>query len=87
MISFTGILAAYIALMALQSCNVNHFYDNHDSSNNHTIRAPNELVVGGGDITSQAKSSGDMCLSCVMSALCLLYLIWLIEIVFNHGLR
>jgi len=79
-------MAACIVLMALQSCNVNHFYDNFDSSNNHTILAPNELGGGGGG-TSQAKSNGAMCPSCAISAVFLVHLMCLIEIVFNLGLR
>ena len=56
---------------------VNHFYDAYDTSNNHTIRAPNKLVVDSGDTTSQALFNGAMCFSVAISALCLVS-VWLV---------
>jgi len=89
MISFTGILAAYIAVMviALQSYNVNHFYDDDDTSNYHTIRALDELVDGGGDTTSQAKSNGAMCFIVAISAVCSAFMTGLIQSVHGIGSR
>ena len=92
LISFTGSMAAFIAVMVLalhvQSYNVNHFYNVYDTSNNHhTIRASNELVGAGGSTKIQAKTNGVMCLNCAILAVCLVYLMWLIETVFNLGLR
>ena len=52
----TGIMAAFMAAMTFypSGSTVNHFYDAYYTSNNHTIRAPNELGGGGGHTTSQA---------------------------------
>ena len=88
-IKITGIMAACTAAMALHSSgyNVNHFYDAYDTSNNHTIRAPNELDVDSGGATSQAKFNGAMCLTVAISAVCLVYLTCLIHSVHAIGLR
>ena len=67
--------------------NVNHFYDDYDTSNNRTIRAPNKLVVGGGGTTSQARSNGAMCFTGAISAVCLVFLTGLIQFVYGIGLR
>ena len=87
LVSFTGITAACIAVMVLQSYKFNHFYDDYDTSNNHTIRAPNELVVDGGGTTSQAKYKGAMCFTGAMSAICLVFCTGLIRSVYAIGLR
>ena len=90
MVSFTGIMALCIAIMvmALQSLNVNHFYDASDPSNNHTIQSPNELVGDSGDdTTSQAKSNGAMCFTGAMSAACLVFCTGLIRSVYAIGSR
>jgi hypothetical protein len=89
LVSFTGILAAFMATMTshISKHNVNRFYDACDTSNNHTIRALDELGGGDGGTTSHAKSNGFMGLCCAMSAVCLVYLMWLIDIAFIVGLR
>ena len=78
-ILLTGIIAACMVVMAFLSYNVNHFYyeDYDTTSNNHTIRAPNKLVVDSGDTTSQALLNGAMCFSVAISALCLVS-VWLV---------
>ena len=76
-----------VMVMVLQSYNVNHFYDDDDTSNNHTIRALDELVDGGGGTTSQAKSNGAMCFTGAMSAICLVFCTGLIRSVYAIGLR
>ena len=79
-----------MAAMTLHSSgsNVNHFYDAYDTSNNHTICAPNKLVVdGGGGTTSQARSNGATCFTGAISAVCLGLMTGLIQIVYNIGLR
>ena len=75
------IMAACMAAMTfyLSGSTVNHFYDAYDTSNNHTIRAPNELVVDSGDTTSQAISNGAMCFTVVIPAVWLVFLACLIE--------
>ena len=89
MIKVTGIIAACMAAMALHSSgyNVNHFYDAYDTSNNHTIRAPNELVGDGGGTTIQAIFNGAMCFTVAISAVCLVLLTGLIQSVYKKGLR
>ena len=89
MIKITGIVAACMVAMALHSSgyNGNHFYDAYDTSNNHTIRAPNELAVDGSGTTSQAKSNGAMCFTVAISAVCLVLLTGLIQSVYKKGLR
>ena len=71
-----------VMVMALQSYNVNHFYDAYDTSNNHTIRVLDELVGGGGDTTSQAKSNSAMNFSGAISAIFLVFMTGLIQSVF-----
>ena len=66
-------LCIAVMVMALQSYNVIHFYEDYDTSNNHTIRAPNELVGDSGGTTSQAKSNGAMCFTVAISAVCLVH--------------
>ena len=85
LVSFTGIMTACIAVMvmALQSYNVNHFYDTYDTSNNHTIRAPNELVGGG--TTSQETFKGATCFTGAISAVCLVFMTGLIQSVYAIG--
>ena len=82
-------MAACMAAMVLQSSvyNVNHFYDDYDTSNSHTILAPNELVGDGGGTTSQAISNGVMCFAGAISAVCLVFLVGLIQSVYKKGLR
>ena len=79
----TCIMAAVMAAMAVQyfEYNVNCFYDDCDSSTNHTILAPNELV--GGCTTSPAKRTGVMCLLGTTTAVCLVFFICLIKRVFE----
>ena len=67
--------------------NVNHFYDDYDTSNNRTIRAPNKLVVGGGGTTSQAKYKGAMCFTIAIPAVCLVFMTGVIQSVYALGLR
>ena len=89
MIKITGIVAACMVAMALHSSgyNGNHFYDAYDTSNNHTIRAPNEVVVGGGGTTIQAIFHGAMSFNGAISAVCLVFLTGLIQSVHAIGLR
>ena len=81
MILITGIMAACMAAMTfyISGSTVNHFYDAYYTSNNHTIRAPNELVVDSGDTTSQAISNCAMCFTVVIPAVWLVFLACLIE--------
>ena len=76
-----------MVVMALQSYNVNHFYDAYDTSNNHTIRALDALVGGGGDSTSQAKSNSAMNFGGAISAIFLVFMTGLIRSVYAIGLR
>ena len=87
LVSFTGITAACKAVMVLQSYKFNHFYDDYDTSNNHRILAPNELVVDGGGTTSQAKYNGAMCFTDAISAVCLVFMTGLIQSVYGIVLR
>ena len=82
-------MAACIAVMVivLQSYNVNHFYDDYDTSNNHTIRVLDELVGGGGDTTSQAKSNSAMNFGGAIPAIFLVVMTGLIRFVYAKGLR
>ena len=84
----TGIMAAFMTVIALQSSeyNVNYFDEDYDTSNSHTILAPNELVVGG-STTSQAKSTGIMCLRVAILAVCLVFFMRMIKCVFETILR
>ena len=80
-------VACMVAMMLYSSgYNGNHFYDAYDTSNNHTILAPNELDVDSGGATSQAKFNGAMCLTVAISAVCLVYLTCLIHSVHAIGL-
>ena len=87
LVSFTGITAACIAVMVLQSYKFNHFYDDYDTSNNHTILAPNELVVDGGGTTSQGISKGAIYFSGAIPAICLVFMAGLIQSVHAIGSR
>ena len=78
LVSCTGVMAACIAVMVLQSYKFSHFCDDYGNSNNHTIRAPNEFVDDGGGTTSEAKSNGAMCFAGAISAVCLVFLARLI---------
>ena len=88
-IKITGIVAACMVAMALHSSgyNGNHFYDAYDTSNNHTIRAPNEFVDDGGGTTSEAKSNGAMCFTGAISAVCLVFMAELIRSMHAIGSR
>ena len=83
LVLFTGIMAAVMAAMVVQyfEYNVNCVYDDCDSSTNHTILAPNELV--GGCTTSQATITGVMCLLGAISAVCLVFFMCRIKRVFE----
>ena len=90
LVSFTGMMVALciaVMVMALQYYNVNHFYDDYGTSNNHTIRAPNELVGDSGGTTSQAKSNGAMCFTGAISAVCLVFMADLIRSMHAIGSR
>ena len=82
-ILITSIMAAVVATTAMQSSeyNVNKFYEDYDISS-HTILAPNELVVGGGGITSP-KRTGTLCLYGAISAVCLVFFMCMIKRVFE----
>jgi hypothetical protein len=87
-IKIMSIMASCMAAMALHSSGstVNHFYDDYDTSNNHTIRVPNELVDGGGT-TSQETFKGAMCFTGAISAVCLVLMTGLIQSVHAIGSR
>jgi hypothetical protein len=78
-------MTACIAVMMLQSYKFNHFCDGYDTSNNHTIRAPNEL--DGGGTTSQETFKGAMCFTGAISAACLVLMTGLIQSVHAIGSR
>ena len=82
-------MAACMVAMALHSSgyNGNHFYDAYDTSNNCTIRAPNQVVVCGGGTTSQAIFHGAMSFSGAISAVCWVLMTGLIQSVHAIGLR
>ena len=61
--------------------------DDYDTSNNYTIRAPNELVGDSGGTTSQAKSNGAMCFTVAISAVCLAFLTGFVRSVYSIGSR
>ena len=84
-----GIIVTCMAAMMFypSGSTVNHFYDVYDTSNNHTILAPNKLVGGGGGTTSQAKSNGAMCFTGAISAVCLVFMTGVIQSVYAIGLR
>jgi hypothetical protein len=84
-----GIMAACMAAMTLHASGstVNYFYDAYDTSNNHTICAPNKLVGGCGDSISQAIFNGFMCLTVAIPAVCLVLMTGLIQSVYGIGLR
>ena len=76
-----GIMAACMAAMMFypSGSTVKHFYDAYDTSNNRTIRAPNELVVDSVHTTSQALFNGAMCLTVAIPAVWLVFLACLIQ--------
>ena len=84
-----SIMAACMATMTLHSSGstVNHIYDVYDTSNNHTIRALDELVGGDGDTTSQAKYNSVMCFTVAISAVCLVFMTGVIQSVYGIRLR
>ena len=84
-ILLTGIIAACMVVVAFLSYNVNHFCDDYNTSNNHAIRAPNEL--DGGGTTSQAKYKGATCFTVAISAVCLVFMTGLIQTVCAIGSR
>ena len=89
MIIFTGSMAAFSAVIALQASgyDVNYFYDACDTSNYHRIRAPNELVGSGGGTTNQAIFNGAMCLTVAIPAVCLVFMTGVIQSVYAIGSR
>ena len=89
LILFTSIMAVVMVLMALQSSeyNIIHFDEDYDTSNNHTIRAPNELVGDSGDATSQARSNGVIFLTVAISAVCFVFMAGLIRSMLSIDLR
>jgi hypothetical protein len=88
MISSTGNMTAFIAVivMALQSYKFNHFCDDYDTSNNHTILVSNELFDDG-DTTSQEKYNGAICFSGAIPAVCLVFVAGLIQSMYGIGSR
>jgi len=88
-ILITGIMAACMAAMMFypSGSTVNHFYDAYDTSNNRTIRAPNELAVDSGDTTSPAIFNSAMCLVVAIPAVCLVFMTGVIQSVYNIDLR
>ena len=84
----TGIMTACLATMAFwvldyKSCH--YFYNDCDTSHNHTMFAPYQLVVGGGGTAMQAKSTGIICLTSAITTACLMILMGLIDLVFGIG--
>ena len=88
LIKITGAMATCMAALTLYCCvsTVYHFYDAYDTSNNHTILAPNELDVDSGGATIQAKFNGAVCLTVAISAVCLVFSTGLIHSVHAIGL-
>ena len=82
-----GIIVACMAAMMFypSGSTVNHFYDAYDTSNNRTIRAPNELVGGG--TTSHETFKGAMCFTVAIPAVCLVFMTGLIQSVYAIGSR
>jgi len=85
----TGVVAAFMATMAIWALGykVCHIYDDCDTSHNHTMFAPYQLVVGGGGTAMQAKSTGRICLTSAITTACLMILMALIDLVFGIGSR
>ena len=63
----------------------NDIYNDCDTSHNHTMFAPYQLVVGGGGTAMQAKSTGIICLTSAITAACLVFLMGLVDFVFGIG--
>ena len=78
-----------MVFMALQfsEYKIIHFYEDYDTSNNYTIRAPNELVGDSGGTTSQAISYGAMCFTGAIAAVCLVFMAELIRSMHAIGSR
>ena len=78
-----------MVFMALQfsEYNIIHFYEDYDTSNNYTIRAPNKLVGDSGGTTSRAKSNGVICFTGAISAVCLVFMAELIRFMHAIGSR
>jgi hypothetical protein len=87
LVSFMAITAACIAVMVLQSYKFNHFCVGYDTSNknNHTIRAPKELVVDSGGTKSQGISEGAIYFSGAIPAIFLVFMTGLIQSVHAIG--
>ena len=75
-ILITGVMAVFMATMALQSrkCKLFHFNEDYDSQNPETLE-PNIFVVAGTII--QVKST--MCICGALSLICLVVIMGLIE--------
>ena len=82
-------MATCMAAMMIQPSvsSVNHFYDHYDTSNNHTIRAPNELVGDSGGTTSQARSNGAIFLTVAISVVFIVFTAGSIRSMHDTGLR
>ena len=85
----TGVVVAFMATMAFWALGykVCRIYDDCDTSHNHTMFAPYQLVVGGGGPAMQAKSTGSICLTSAITTACLTILMSLIDLLFGIGSR
>ena len=84
-----GVVTAFMATMAFWALDykVCHIYNDCDTSHNHTMFAPYQLVVGGGGPAMQAKSTGSICLTSAITAAYLTILMSLIDLLFGIGSR
>ena len=64
-----------------------HIYNDCDTSHNHTMFAPYQVVVGGDGTAMQAKSTGIVCFTSAITTACLMILMGLIDLVFCIGSR
>lgn len=85
----TGIMAAFLATVTFWAVDYKlcHIYNDCDTSHNHTMFAPYQVVVGGGGTAMQAKSTGIICLTSAITTACLMILMGLIDLVFGIGSR
>ena len=85
----TGIMAAFLATVTFWAVDYKlcHIYNDCDTSHNHTMFAPYQLVVGGGGTAMQAKSTGIVCFTSAIITASLMILMGLIDLVFGIGSR
>ena len=83
----TGIMAAFLATVTFWAVDYKlcHIYNDCDTSHNHTMFAPYQVVVGGDGTAMQAKRTGIICLTSAITTACLMILMGLIDLVFGIG--